>query len=81
MAEQELDQDGLPKVHDEAGETPRWVPVLGLCLLGLFSLMAVYRAATAEPETPAVEVEEGEAGAEGEAAPTPAAEAEEAHAH
>jgi hypothetical protein len=24
---------GFPEVHDEAGDTPRWVPLLGLALL------------------------------------------------
>ena len=29
----ESHQDGLPEVHDEAGDTPRWVPLLGFGLL------------------------------------------------
>jgi len=46
----------FPKVHDEAPDTPTWVPLLGLGLLTLFALFAVYRAATAEEE-PAADVD------------------------
>jgi len=31
----------LPEVHDEAGNTPMWVPILGLVLLALLGLMSV----------------------------------------
>lgn len=68
----------FPEVHDEAGDTPSWVPILGLGLLGLFALVAVYRVATASDEPTEVEVvaaqpaEEGAAGEEA-AAPAPAA--------
>ncbi|NOY94234.1 MAG: hypothetical protein GXP55_23905 [Deltaproteobacteria bacterium] len=31
----------LPEVKDEAGDTPTWVPILGIVLLSLFALMAV----------------------------------------
>lgn len=36
----------LPEVVDEAGETPRWVPWLGLGLLGVFALLLVARQVT-----------------------------------
>jgi hypothetical protein len=32
-------------VKDEAGDTPTWVPVVGLALLALLGLFVVYRAA------------------------------------
>lgn len=54
----------VPQVYDEAANTPSWVPMLGLLLLGLAGTYGVYRVATAEEEAPA----EGEITAEGEAA-------------
>lgn len=36
----------LPEIVDEAGETPRWVPWLGLALLGVFVLLLVARQVT-----------------------------------
>jgi len=39
----------LPEVHDEAGDTPWWVPVLGLVLAVLVVALLVWRAKTAEP--------------------------------
>lgn len=34
----------LPVVHDEAGDTPAWLPVSGLVLFVLFALMTFWRA-------------------------------------
>jgi hypothetical protein len=64
-----------PDVHDEAGSSPRWVPFLGLGLLGLALMFGAYRAATADEEPEAVEsAEVAAADAEGEApAPAPPA--------
>lgn len=46
----------FPEVHDEAPDTPTWVPILGIGLLALFALFAVYRAATAPEQTADVDV-------------------------
>jgi hypothetical protein len=48
---------GLPKVEDEALDTPMWVPILGLSLLGALALLFVYQATVEEPTeaTPSVE--------------------------
>jgi hypothetical protein len=40
---------GLPEIRDEAADTPRWVPLLGLCLLGA-SILAVIITATLTSE-------------------------------
>jgi hypothetical protein len=37
---------GLPEVHDEAGDTPMWVPILGAVLLVLGGFWVVYKVAT-----------------------------------
>lgn len=34
---------GLPEIVDEAGDTPTWVPVLGLALLTLVAILFVVR--------------------------------------
>jgi hypothetical protein len=39
-------------IHDEAGETPMWVPILGLCVVGLIALALALSAAIG-PEAPA----------------------------
>jgi hypothetical protein len=36
----------LPPVHDDAPDTPAWVPALGLALLLLFALFGLLRAAS-----------------------------------
>lgn len=53
----------VPEVHDEAANTPAWIPLLGLGLLALAAFYGVYRSATSE-EPPG----EGEITAEGAAA-------------
>jgi hypothetical protein len=45
MAHDELPSTSkLPDVHDEAADTPMWVPMLGLGLLALVVLLAVFSA-------------------------------------
>lgn len=59
----------LPPVHDEAADTPTWVPVLGLALLLIFAVLGLLRAASREaaegeaiaPEAPAAEAPAAEA--------------------
>jgi hypothetical protein len=65
---------GLPTVVDEAGDTPNWVPLLGLLLaVGLALLIAARQAFGfgAHEEAPAVGADAGVA-AEGAAAAKPA---------
>lgn len=52
---------GLPEIHDEAGDTPMWVPALGLGLLVLATLYLLFSAAFPDeeaeaPAEPAVEI-------------------------
>lgn len=61
---------GLPEVIDEAGDTPKWVPITGLGLLALIAILFVIRAQLPADETaPAAKVE---AGADEAAAEEPA---------
>lgn len=46
----------LPAVHDEAADTPPWIPVVGLVLFGLMLLWMLWRAAAPEVE-PTVEAD------------------------
>lgn len=62
----------LPTVHDEAADTPVWLPVVGLVLFGLMLLWMLYRAS--QPDV--VELPEGDAAAEIEAAEVEAPAAE-----
>jgi len=39
---------GLPTVHDEAGKTPLWLPIVGIVLLVLSLVAAVWRGAHEE---------------------------------
>lgn len=41
----------LPTIVDEAGDTPNWVPVLGLALFALFALVTAARFAMKDTET------------------------------
>ncbi len=43
----------LPEVHDEAGDTPLWLPVLGAALLAIAGLFLIFRAAFADAEADA----------------------------
>ncbi|MEO0325227.1 MAG: hypothetical protein AAF447_19880, partial [Myxococcota bacterium] len=38
----------LPEVHDEAGDTPLWLPALGAALLAAVGLFLIFRAAFAD---------------------------------
>lgn len=39
---------GLPEVHDEAPNTPMWVPAVGLALIVALALTFVFRGASSE---------------------------------
>lgn len=63
---------GLPEVTDEAGDSPKWLPLLGLALLGTVLLvMAVGRATGGDDETAAKTIAAEAAGTE-EAGDAPA---------
>ena len=64
----------LPPVHDEAADTPLWVPITGIALFVLLGFFVALRGAMGEGDgaeadgsAPAAEAPEGEA-PEGEAA-------------
>ncbi len=59
MAEQHSAHEapGLPQITDEAGDTPMWVPILGLTLLALMALVFAYEVNTAEPAGEAAAVD------------------------
>ncbi len=48
------DENGLPIVNDDAGDTPRWVPILGLSLLLVIVMRSAIGAAFAEETETAV---------------------------
>jgi len=67
---------GLPEVHDEAGDTPLWVPIVGATLLVLGGMWVIVKIASYSSDAAAVvatdgAVSDGQAGDGG----TPAAEA------
>jgi hypothetical protein len=66
-----LEHPVLPPVHDEAPDTPAWIPLTGLVLLALFAIAAIYRAARGgETEAePAAEAAAAEAPAEAAVGP------------
>jgi hypothetical protein len=43
-AGQPHEHPSLPPVHDEAADTPLWIPVVGLALLAIVALIVVGRA-------------------------------------
>jgi|GEM_PF-2952618 len=43
MSDAPLPQGPLPSVHDEAADTPTWLPVTGLVLLLVMLLWMLYR--------------------------------------
>ncbi|MCB9614655.1 MAG: hypothetical protein H6721_09600 [Sandaracinus sp.] len=45
MAHDSHHAPGLPEIHDEAADTPMWLPMLGLGLFVLLSLFLIVRAA------------------------------------
>lgn len=60
----------MPAVHDEAADSPAWLPVTGAAILLLMVLFVMLRAAM---QPPVPEVDAGAAAVE-EPAPAPAAE-------
>lgn len=50
----------LPPVVDEALDTPTWVPLVGLLVLGLFALLGVLRSASSDDAPPSDEAVPGE---------------------
>lgn len=48
MAEHHHHAPGLPEIHDEAADTPMWLPLLGLTLFALVALLLIVRAAVAD---------------------------------
>ena len=50
MSDASLPQGPLPSVHDEAADTPTWLPVTGLVLLVLALLFMLYRGANPASE-------------------------------
>lgn len=62
------DPPHLPDVVDEAGDSPGWVPLLGLGLLCLVALLIAFRQATGagEPPTDAAAVADGGVAGAGE---------------
>ena len=57
----------LPVVHDEAGDTPAWLPVSGLCFFVVMALFTLWRASH-----PADEPTDGEVAVEAPAEAAPA---------
>jgi hypothetical protein len=55
MSEPQSEHPLFPEVVDEAGPTPRWLPIVGLCLLVVVMLMAIGRMATPDAASPASE--------------------------
>ena len=51
----------IPEIIDEAGDTPWWVPVLGMALFALFTLLfVVSQVGGDEPEAPGGRMAAGE---------------------
>jgi len=50
MSDDHASPPGLPEIHDEAADTPMWVPLLGLSLLVLATLYLVITSAFEEAE-------------------------------
>lgn len=68
MSDASLPQGPFPAVHDEAADTPTWLPVTGLVLLLSMLLWMLYRGANAVEETEAPVIDTvGEIDAAGEA--------------
>lgn len=79
MADDHSHTPGLPEIHDEAADTPMWIPMLGLALFALLALFLIVRAAVADASAE-LEATTGEEAAAAEA-PAEAAPAEAAPAH
>lgn len=48
--------DELPEVHDEASDTPVWIPIVGALILCALSIAALVRGAMPQPAPPVAEV-------------------------
>ncbi|MBX3271904.1 MAG: hypothetical protein KF729_16670 [Sandaracinaceae bacterium] len=61
-----------PPIHDEAADSPLWLPAVGLVILLLGAILMIWRGATDDETAAALAGEvveaDGEAGGEGEAA-------------
>jgi hypothetical protein len=59
MADDHHHAPGLPEIHDEAADTPMWLPMLGLAIFAIVALFLITRAAvedaSAELEATGVE--------------------------
>ncbi len=65
---------GLPEITDEAGDSPKWLPLLGLGLFALVAVLVVARSQAKDgPEPAAAEAAVADAPAAAEPAPTEAA--------
>lgn len=77
MSETETTPEGahppLPVVHDEAGDTPVWLPVSGLCAFLVMALFVLWRASHPVEEGVSATGADGEAAVIVEAAEPPAA--------
>lgn len=45
MADEHHHAPGLPEIHDEAADTPMWLPMLGLAIFAIVALFLITRAA------------------------------------
>lgn len=45
MADEHHHAPGLPEIHDEAADTPMWLPMLGLAIFAVVALFLITRAA------------------------------------
>jgi len=45
MADEHHHAPGLPEIHDEAADTPMWLPTLGLAIFAIVALFLIARAA------------------------------------
>jgi hypothetical protein len=45
MADDHHHAPGLPEIHDEAADTPMWLPMLGLAIFAIVALFLITRAA------------------------------------
>ena len=64
----------MPAVHDEAADSPAWLPVTGLAMVLLMVLFVMLRSAMAPPAPAAGTDGEVDAAPAAEAPPAPAAE-------
>ncbi|MCU0671264.1 MAG: hypothetical protein MUE69_00580 [Myxococcota bacterium] len=75
MADDHHHAPGLPEIHDEAADTPMWLPMLGLAIFAIVALFLITRAAIEDASAELDATGAVEAPAD-EAAPAAPAEAE-----